>query len=985
MRNFFLLLLVWLLAACSKTTETETVVMPSNPTGTESLSADVELTDETVLINNAQMAFLQAVDEANSTLEFSASLPEEYHPEVGEILLRMAPTEKLPYGFIGRVTEVKEVGGKLVVKTEAPTLAEAFSRLIFEEEIEIKPAESRVFSYEDGYVLVDPGTITAKKGGFSASYHVVAGIGGQLRLVMAFDAKKNRDRFELILETKQKADYELNISVESKGYEKISGDIGGGIEIPSPAKVIGLKVKMQPRWVLKAQGEAALNLSANVQRTQTQRAYRDGIWTKVEDITPDSNTPFGQITAEADAGVSLEGEIFGGIEAAFELSFLGRDELKVEIAPELGAKLTGELSAELISNGYEAFKDVQVTTAGVFGVSASSKANLFTWEAAWSKPLVEFTFLEQSNYLFPEFTEGKYELKDDGVADGSVQVSRDLFWENDIAIAQYDQGGNLKKVGGQLPYKYAKNFSNPLSAQFMHAEEDSYWSVIKWGGDYLKCRELTGEDELRNILIKLYRDTGGDNWTHNDNWCSDKPLDEWYGVEIFTDEAGRRKCKLELPANNLVGKADLSGCTALENLTCYNNQLTSLEVSGCTALESLECRYNQLENLNVSGCTAMADLNCSGNQLTSLDVSGCTALEVLYCFDNQLTSLNVSGCAAMEVLYCFHNQLTSLNVSGCTALEDLECNYNQLTSLDVSGCTALEVLYCYDNQLTSLDVLDCSALKGLSCHNNQLMSLDLSGCMALESLNCFDNQLTSLNVSGRAALERLDCSDNQLTSLNVSGCTALERLDCVNNQLKSLNVSGCTALELLYCFDNQLTSLNVSGCAALKYLYCFHNQLTSLNVSGCTALADLKCTFNQLTSLNVSGCTALNYLDCSGNQLTSLNVSGCTALEFLVCDYNQLTSLNVSGCTALTHLYCDNNQLKSLNVSGCTALEYLYCSDNPITQMITEPFLSIPSFHYDRRYNYYTDDEGRIYWEYCYSDGHGWYYPGEPQKGYHGK
>lgn len=322
MRNFFLLLLVWLLAACSETTETEIVVMPSNPTGTETLSSDVELTDETVLINNAQMAFLQAVDEANATLEFSASLPEEYHPEVGEILLRMAPTEKLPYGFIGRVTEVKEVGGKLIVKTAAPTLAEAFSRLIFEEEIEIKPADSRVFSYEDGYVLVDPGTITAKKGGFSASYHVVAGIGGKLRLVMVFDAKKNKDRFELILETKQKADYELNISVESEGYEKMSGDIGGGIEIPSPAKVIGLKVKMQPRWVLKAQGEAALNLSASVQRTQTQRAYRDGIWTKVEDITPDSNTPFGKITAEADAGVSLEGEIFGGIEAAFELSFL---------------------------------------------------------------------------------------------------------------------------------------------------------------------------------------------------------------------------------------------------------------------------------------------------------------------------------------------------------------------------------------------------------------------------------------------------------------------------------------------------------------------------------------------------------------------------------------------------------------------------------------------------------------------------------------
>ena len=733
MRNFFLLLLVWLLAACSETTETETVVMPSNPTGTESLSADVELTDETVLINNAQLAFLQVVDEAYSTLEFSASLPEEYHPEVGQILLRMAPTEKLPYGFIGRVTEVKEVGGKLVVNTDAPTLSEAFSRLIFEEEIEIKPADSRAFSYEDGYVLFDPGTITAKKGGFSASYHVVAGIGGKLKLVMAFDATKNQDRFELILDTKQKADYKLKVALESKGYEKMSGDIGGGIEIPSPAKVIGLKVKMQPRWVLKAQGKAVLNLDATIQRNQTQRAYRDGIWTKVEDITPESNTPFGQITAEADAGVSLEGEIFGGIEAAFELSFLGRDELKVEIAPELGAKLTGELSAELISNGYEAFKDTMVTTAGVFGVAASSKANLFTWEAEWSKPLVEFTFLEQSNYLFPEFTEGKYELKDDGVADSSVQVSRDLFWENDIAIAQYDQGGNLKKVGGQLPYKYAKNFFNPLSAQFMHAEEDSYWSVIKWGSDYLKCRKLSGEDDLRDMLIKLYHDTGGENWTRNDNWCSDKPLNEWYGVYVYTDDADRRKCEVALTANNLVGMADLSGCPTLTRLL-------------------------------------------------------------------------------------------------------------------------------------------------------------------------FD--------------------ENPLTSLDLSGCTALTDLGCYNNQLKSLNVSGCTALACLAC-DN--------------------------------------------------------------NQLSSLDVSGCMALWELCCDYNQLTRLDVSGCTALKRLWCHGNQLTSLNVSGCTAMECLYCHANPITQMITEPFLSIPTFGYDPRYEYYTDADGKIRWKYIYDDGHGWYFPGEPQKGYHGQ
>ena len=398
----------------------------------------------------------------------------------------------------------------------------------------------------------------------------------------------------------------------------------------------------------------------------------------------------------------------------------------------------------------------------------------------------------------------------------------------------------------------------------------------------------------RDILIQFYHDTGGDNWADNDNWCSDKPLEEWYGVQCNNEG---RVIDLDLNNNHLSGNGTLSGLTALEKLYCEDNQLTSLDVSGCTALVDLRCNYNQLTSLDVSGCMALVDLWCNYNQLTSLDVSGLTALEYLMCDSNQLTSLDVSGCTALESLSYLGGELTSLDVSGCTALVDLWCQDNQLTSLDVSGCTALENLWCNKNQLTSLDV------------------------------------------------------------------------------------SGCTALCLLYCHSNQLTSLDVSGCTALCHLYCDRNQLTSLDVSGCTALWQLYCDNNQLTSLDVSGCTALVDLSCYNNQLTSLDVSGCMALEDLDCYNNQLTSLDVSGCMALEDLECDNNQLTSLDVSGCTALEYLDCSDNRITQVIPDYLYGV-RFIYDVRYAYWTyNDDQRRYTD----NGVGWWYPGEPEKGYHGK
>ena len=382
----------------------------------------------------------------------------------------------------------------------------------------------------------------------------------------------------------------------------------------------------------------------------------------------------------------------------------------------------------------------------------------------------------------------------------------------------------------------------------------------------------TGDSDLREQLIQFYHSTGGDNWTHNDNWCSDRPLDEWYGISY--DSQGYN---ISLSYNNLTGYGSLHS-SEIVKLDCSFNQLTSLDVSGCTALKWLECSYNQL---------------------TSLDVSGCTALEVL------------------------------------------DCGYNQLTSLDLSG-------------LTTLDYFDCS--------KNQLTSLDVSGCTALGSLTYANGQLTSLNVSGCTALEWLLCYDNQLTSLNVSGCTALEELDCGYNQLTSLDVSGCTALEELDCG---------------------YNQLTSLNVSGCTALKELDCDCNQLTSLDLSGLTTLDYFDCSKNQLTSLDVSSCTALGTLECDNNQLTSLNVSGCTALMWLDCYCNQLTSLDVSGCTALKWLGCYGNKISQVIPEAFDKLDRFNYDQRYtDYYRDKDGVLH----YTDhGVGWWYPGEPQKGYHGR
>jgi len=161
-------------------------------------------------------------------------------------------------------------------------------------------------------------------------------------------------------------------------------------------------------------------------------------------------------------------------------------------------------------------------------------------------------------------------------------------------------------------------------------------------------------------------------------------------------------------------KAYLVGNTAINT-----NGDTEIQVSEAAAFGgTIFCASSGISDLTgIEYFTALTELGCGYNLLTSLDVSQNTALTQLYCTFNQLTSLDVSGATALTHLYCDDNQLTSLDVSGATALIELFCTFNQLTYLDVrngnnTNMAFWEDLYwifgpsMYGNPLTCVNVDD---------------------------------------------------------------------------------------------------------------------------------------------------------------------------------------------------------------------------------------------------------------------------------------
>ena len=105
-------------------------------------------------------------------------------------------------------------------------------------------------------------------------------------------------------------------------------------------------------------------------------------------------------------------------------------------------------------------------------------------------------------------------------------------------------------------------------------------------------------DKRRQALIDLYEATGGDQWRRKDNWCTDAPLSEWYGVNV---DAYGDIVILQLASNGLKGClpeniGDLGGGSL--RLSLYNNELEGRIPSSVYKIYSVDLSNNQFTSLD---------------------------------------------------------------------------------------------------------------------------------------------------------------------------------------------------------------------------------------------------------------------------------------------------------------------------------------------------------------------------------------------------
>ena len=378
--------------------------------------------------------------------------------------------------------------------------------------------------------------------------------------------------------------------------------------------------------------------------------------------------------------------------------------------------------------------------------------------------------------------------------------------------------------------KYQQGESDPVICNFINHETPSI------------------KDSM--ILVSLYDQCNGPNWTRHSNWLSG-PLSTWEGVVTKNGRVTilQQGSNTELPYANLIGNlpSGFSDLSELTNLDLSNNKLKG----------NLPEDWSKLVNLK--------ELALWGNQFSGSlpsSWSNLVNLENLLLGNNQISGIlpeSWSSMVNLKTLYLKFNQLYGSlpdSWSKLVKLERIGLESNFLNSkLPESWSTLvnLNVLSLSDNKFEGPLPLSWSNLENLEylfLGNNQLsgsLPESWSKYKNLKYLLLYENRLTDTlpeSWSSLSQLVHLQIYSNRFTGslpASWSSMTNLKQFSVWGNQLTGMvppswvNLSN---LEGLIINDNQLCDLpdlssfmNLQGLDIRNNLLDFGDIEPNLNVT----------------------------------------------------------------------------------------------------------------------------------------------------------
>ena len=218
----------------------------------------------------------------------------------------------------------------------------------------------------------------------------------------------------------------------------------------------------------------------------------------------------------------------------------------------------------------------------------------------------------------------------------------------------------------------------------------------------LKTFKTQGEDELRDLLIEFYNSTGGDNWHCNDNWCSNKPLNEWYGIN--QDSLGY-VVSIDLSNNNLTGSAKISfdDFSNLSSFNIDNNKIKEVYIQGN-------------DNINEITLTNCATDYIRFDNFTKVSIS----CETLNSLSGECDVLNVSNCDFGDN----HTPFSGISVKDAT-IYNCKMHSCGLSSeiLTFESSSTYDTWYCNTSKRLNIINSYCSTICGGDFNDRTIINL----------------------------------------------------------------------------------------------------------------------------------------------------------------------------------------------------------------------------------------------------------------------
>jgi len=335
------------------------------------------------------------------------------------------------------------------------------------------------------------------------------------------------------------------------------------------------------------------------------------------------------------------------------------------------------------------------------------------------------------------------------------------------ALVKLDVSGNI--LAGALPVTLTALALEELrysGTRLCVPQEDDFleWlaSIAQHEGSGRECPPTSHYD----ILAAIYEATNGPKWLRNDNWLTDAPLNEWYGV--WTNAEGQ-VTGLDLARNFLQGQIppEIGGLASLDHLSLGSSyaltgplpdelfdlpNLTTLNLWNFNlggAVPTAIARLTQLEWLSLAGAGLGGPLPAEITQLTNLHFLDLSYNDLVGSIPPELGSM-----AGLQTLELSYNEFTGEippQLGDLTNLTRLELDNNRLDGSipeELGKLVNLQTLALHKNDLDGAVPVELGAMTRLVslwlALNRGLSGTLPDALTALESLNNFRAGSTGL-------------------------------------------------------------------------------------------------------------------------------------------------------------------------------------------------------------------------------------------------